>query len=191
MAYGYGSAIIKLVDQVGSAEDDVVAPENGATIIYTTEQGLVAERSPSEGFGVRQWFLDQPALLEGGEAVSLTGSAQSILVAPYTIPDDIDANFPTYYRLEVGIVVEGFTPDASSAGILVAPYVDGDPAAPPALVPCDAASGIGGTTVSFFVSGVEGLEVDVRAYLINAADAADAYAYLGVIKRELRISGAP
>ena len=183
---------VLLVDAQGTAENDVAAPPEGQTLLYTTEQGLVAERAPlGVGFGVRQWFLDQPALLEGGEAVSLTGSAQSILVAPYTIPDDIDANFPTFYRLEVGIVVEGFTPDASSAGILVAPYVDGDPAAPPALVPCDAASGIGGTTVSFFVSGVAGLEIDVRAYLINAADAADAYAYLGVIKRELRLSGAP
>lgn len=182
---------VLLVDAQGTAQDDIAAPPEGQTLLYTTEQGLVAERAPSEGFAARQWFLDQPALLEGGEPVSLTDSAQSILVAPYTIPDDIDANFPTFYRLEVGVVVENFAPDASSAGILVAPYVDGDPAAPPALVPCDAASGIGGTTVSFFVSGVAGIEIDVRAYLINAADAADAYAYLGVIKRELRISGAP
>ena len=189
MAYGTGSAVIKLIDQVGDQFADVAAPEEGATILYTTEQGLVIERQPTGGFAARQWFLDQPFLLSGNEPNALSDTPQSILAAPYIVPNDIDANFPTIYRIELGIVVQNFSPDASSAGVWVQPFVDGEYAAPPALVPCDAASGQGGTTVTFFVAADAGYEVDVRAYLINSADNADAYAYLGLVKRELRLSG--
>jgi len=181
---------VLLVDAQGTAENDVAAPPEGQTLLYTTEQGLVLERQPTEGFAARQWFLDQPALLEGnGEPNALSGTPQSILALPYVVPDDIDANFPTIYRIELGVVVSNFVPDASSAGIWVQPFVDGDNAAPPALVPCDAAAGEGGTTVTFFVAAEAGLEIDVRAYLINSADAADAAAYFGLVKRELRLSG--
>jgi hypothetical protein len=181
---------VLLQDAQGTAENDVAAPPEGQTLLYTTEQGLVLERHPTEGFAARQWFLDQPFLLSGNEPNALSDTPQSILAAPYIVPDDIDANFPTFYRIELGIVVENFSPDASSAGIWVQPFVDGDLAAPPALVPCDAASGQGGTTVTFFVTAFSpGHEIDVRAYVINPADNADAYAYLGLVKRELRLSG--
>ena len=193
MAYGEGSAIIKLIDQVGTAQDDVPAPEEGATIIYATEQGLVLERAPSDGFEARQWFLDQPALLSGGEPASLSGGEPvSLLADPFTVPDDIDAGYPTIYRLEVQVSVEDFVPDATSIGIMVRAFVSGEAyATPPVLVPCDAASGLGGTTVTFFVFAGEGNVVDVEAYTLDAADAATASATVGLIKRELRLSGAP
>jgi hypothetical protein len=192
MSYGDGSAIIKLVDQVGTAQDDVPAPESGATILYTTEQGLVLERAPIEEFGTRQWFLDQPALLSGGDTVALTATPQSILADPYTVPDDIDAAFPTVYRLELQVSVSSFAPDTTSIGIMVQATLIGEEfATPPVLVPCDAASGIGGTNVTFFVFAGEGNVVDVVAYTLDAADAADASVSIGLIKRELRLSFAP
>ena len=192
MAYGDGSAIIKLIDQVGTAQDDVSAPENGATIIYTTEQGLVLERSPSDGFEARQWFLDQPALLQGDGAVSLSDTPQSILDTPFTVPDDIDASYPTIYRLELQVSVENFAPDTTSIGIMVRAALSGEAyATPPVLVPCDAASGLGGTTVTFFIFAGEGNVVDVEAYTLDAADAADASATVGIIKRELRLPSFP
>jgi hypothetical protein len=192
MAYGEGSAIFKLIDQVGTASDDVPAPENGATILYTTEQGLVLERSPSEEFGTRQWFLDQPALLSGGDTVALTDTPQSLLADPYTVPDDIDAAFPTVYRLELQVSVSSFAPDTTSIGIMVQATVGGEAfTTPPILVPCDAASGIGGTNLTFFVFAGEGNVVDVVAYTLDAADGANASASIGLIKRELRLSFAP
>jgi hypothetical protein len=192
MAYGLGDAIIKLIDQVGTSQDDVSAPENGATILYTTEQGLVLERAPIEEFGTRQWFLDQPALLSGGDTVSVTDTPQSLLDAPYTVPDDIDAAFPTVYRLELQVYVDNFAPDTTSIGIMVQATVSGEAfTTPPILVPCDAASGLGGATVTFFVFAGEGNVVDVVAYTLDAADAADASVSVGIIKRELRLSFAP
>jgi hypothetical protein len=192
MAYGEGSAIFKLIDQVGTAQDDVSAPEEGATIIYTTEQGLVLERAPSEGLEARQWFLDQPALLQGDGAVSLSDTPQSILDTPYTVPDDIDASYPTIYRLELQVSVENFAPDTTSIGIMVRATLSGEAyATPPVLVPCDAASGLGGTTVTFFIFAGEGNVVDVEAYTLDAADAANASATVGLIKRELRLPVLP
>ena len=192
MAYGLGDAIIKLVDQVGTALDDVSAPESGTTILYTTEQGLVLERSPSEGFEARQWFLDQPALLSGDAPVALTGTPQSLLADPYTVPDDIDAAYPTVYRLELQVYVENFAPDTTSIGIMVQAIVSGEAfVTPPILVPCDAASGVGGTNVTFFVFAGEGNVVDVEAYTLDAADAATASVSVGIIKRELRLPYLP
>ena len=183
---------VLLQDAQGTADDDIAAPDEGKTLLYTTEQGLVLERQPTEGFTARQWFLDQPFLLSGNEPNALSDTPQSLLAEPYIVPDDIDANFPTVYRVELGVVVSNFSPDASSAGILVQPFVNGESAAPPALVPCDAASGLGGTTVTFLLGWtVAGNEIDVRAYLLNSSDNADAYAYLGLVKRELRLSALP
>jgi hypothetical protein len=183
---------VLLVDAQGTAENDVAAPPEGQTLIYTTEQGLVLERSPSDEYGTRQWFLDQPALLSGGDTVSVTDTPQSLLDAPYTVPDDIDAAFPTVYRLELQVYVSSFAPDTTSIGIMVQATVIGEEVAtPPILVPCDAASGIGGATVTFFVFAGEGNVVDVVAYTLDAADAADASVSVGIIKRELRLSFAP
>ena len=179
---------VLLVDAQGSAQDDVAAPDAGNTLLYTTEQGLVVERAPVAPFDTNQWFLDKPVLLEVTAPVSLTGTAQSLLDAPYTIPDDIDANFPTLYRLEGQVVVSNFSPDANGSAIAVVPYVDGSQAGPLVLVPCDAFTGDGGTTVTFFVSGSSGQDVDIRAYLLNAADSADATLYLTYIRRELRVA---
>jgi hypothetical protein len=191
MAYGLGDAIIKLIDQVGTSQDDVPAPESGTTILYTTEQGLVLERAPAGLNEARQWFLDQPVLLNSHDGdVGLTDTPQSILDVPYEIPDDIDASFPTYYRLEAQIVVGGFAPDASSIGILVVPYVDGS-ASSPVIVPCDSATGIGGSTVTFFVSGSSGESIDLRAYVINAGDVANANVVTALLKREVRVPAAP
>lgn len=186
------SGYVLLIDKQGTAQDDVAAPPEGQTLIYTTEQGLVLERSPSEGFEARQWFLDQPALLSGGEPVSLTDTPQSLLADPFTVPDDIDAAFPTIYRLELQVYVSSFVPDATSIGIMVQATVSGEAyATPPILVPCDAATGIGGTNVTFFVFAGEGSVVDVEAYTLNAADAATALASVGLIKRELRLPYLP
>jgi hypothetical protein len=190
MAYGLGDAIIKLIDQVGTSQDDVSAPENGATILYTTEQGLVLERSPSEEFGSRQWFLDQPVLLTGIEPVSLVLEPTSI-ITPYTVPDDIDASLPTVYRIELQVVVENFAPQETSIGILVQVFVDGEADFSAILVPCDAATGYGCSTVTLLTLAETGLEIDVRAYLLNGDDYATAYATVGVLKRELRLSGGP
>jgi hypothetical protein len=192
MAYGLGDAIIKLIDQVGTALDDVSAPESGATILYTTEQGLVLERAPSEGFEARQWFLDQPALLSGDDPVALSDTPQSLLADPYTVPDDIDAAYPTVYRLELQVYVSSFAPDTTSIGIMVQATVSGEAfTTPPILVPCDAASGLGGATVTFFVFAGEGNVVDVVAYTLDAADGANASASIGLIKRELRLPFVP
>jgi hypothetical protein len=185
---------VLLIDKQGTAQDDIAAPPEGQTLLYTTEQGLVLERSPSEGFEARQWFLDQPALLSGGDTVSLSDTPQSLLDAPYTVPDDIDAAFPTFYRLELQVYVENFAPDTTSIGIMVQATVSGVEgfSTPPILVPCDAASGLGGATVTFFViADTAGLDVDVVAYTLDAADGANASASIGLIKRELRLSFAP
>lgn len=186
------SGYVLLIDAQGTAQDDVAAPPEGQTLIYTTEQGLVLERAPSEGFEARQWFLDQPALLSSGDPVALSSEPQSLLANPYTVPDDIDAAFPTIYRLELQVYVSSFVPDATSIGIMVQATVSGEAyATPPILVPCDAATGIGGTNVTFFVFAGEGNVVDVEAYTLNAADAADASFSVGLIKRELRLPFLP
>lgn len=187
MPYPDSNAIFQFVDQVGSVADDVATPDAGKTLLYTTEQGLVLERAPIAPIDANQWFLDKPALLVGTPPVSLTGTAQSLLDAPYTIPDDIDANFPTFYRIEGQVVVSNFSPDANGSAIAVVPYVDGSQAGPIVLVPCDAFTGDGGTTFGFFVSGSSGQDVDIRAYLINPSDSADAALYLSYIRRELRV----
>jgi len=179
---------VLLIDAQGTAQDDIAAPPEGQTLLYTTEQGLVLERAPSEGFEARQWFLDQPVLLSGGNTVALTATPQSILADPYTVPDDIDAAFPTVYRLELQVYVDNFAPDTTSIGIMVQATVSGEAfTTPPILVPCDAASGLGGATVTFFVFAGEGNVVDVEAYTLDAADGANASASIGVIKRELRL----
>ena len=186
------SGYVLLIDAQGTAQADVAAPPEGQTLIYTTEQGLVLERAPSDGFEARQWFLDQPALLQGDGGVSLSDTPQSILDTPYTVPDDIDAAYPTIYRLELQVSVEAFVPDTTSIGIMVRAFVSGEAyATPPVLVPCDAASGLGGTTVTFFVFAGEGNVVDVEAYTLDAADAATASASVGLIKRELRLPSLP
>ena len=184
---------VLLIDAQGTAQDDVAAPPEGQTLIYTTEQGLVLERAPNDGFEARQWFLDQPALLQGDGGVSLSDTPQSILDTPFTVPDDIDAAFPTIYRLELQVSVADFAPDTTSIGIMVRAIVsDGEAyATPPVLVPCDAASGLGGTTVTFFVFAGEGNVVDVEAYTLDAADGANASASVGLIKRELRLPSFP
>ena len=182
---------VLLIDKQGTAQDDVAAPPEGQTLLYTTEQGLVLERAPSEGFAARQWFLDQPYLLGGNESVLLTGgNPASVLADPYIVPDDIDSALPTIYRLELQVYVEAFSPDTSSIGIMVQPYVNGATSLPPSLVPCDVASGFGGTFVTFFVtSEVAGLEIDVKAYTIDSADTATVFVPYGAIKRVLRLSG--
>lgn len=182
------NGFVLLQDAQGGANDDVAAPDAGQTLLYTTEQGLVAERAAGLS-AANQWFLDQPVLLNGASPVALTDTPQSILDAVYTIPDDIDASFPTIYRVEVQVVVESFVQDANSIGIAVVPFVDGTQNGPAVIVACDPATGAGGTTLTFFAAGSSGEDIDVRAYLLNAADAADAYCYLGLIKRELRLSG--
>lgn len=185
------SGYVLLIDAQGTAQDDIAAPPQGQTLIYTTEQGLVLERSPIDGLAARQWFLDQPYLLSGNGNVLLTsGNPESVLAEPYIVPDDIDASLPTIYRLELQVYVEAFVPDATSIGIMVQPYVNGATSLPPSLVPCDAASGFGGTFVTFFVtSGVAGLEIDVKAYTIDSDDTATVFVPYGAIKRVLRLSG--
>jgi hypothetical protein len=185
---------VLLIDKQGTAQDDIAAPPEGQTLLYTTEQGRVLERAPSDGLEARQWFLDQPALLFSGQTVSLTDTPQSLLDAPYTVPDDIDASYPTVYRLELQVYVDNFAPDTTSIGIMVQAVVNSDPpfSTSPILVPCDAASGLGGTTVTFFlIADTAGLEVDVVAYTLDAADGANASASFALIKRELRLSGGP
>lgn len=182
------NGFVLLVDAQGGAGDDVAAPDAGQTLLYTTEQGLVAERPAPEGFSAPQWFLDQPTLLDGYTEGGLTDTPISILAEPYTIPDAIDANFPTFYRLEGVVSVENFSQDANSVGIWVAPYVDGSQQAYPIIIPCDPSTGDGGACVTFFVTGVSGLEIDLRAKLLNSNDGANV-SFIGVIKREMRISG--
>ena len=183
---------VLMLDAQGTSTDDIAPPDAGQTMLYTTEQGLVLERSPSDGFEARQWFLDQPALLQGDGAVSLSDTPQSILDTPFTVPDDIDASYPTIYRLELQVSVENFAPDTTSIGIMVRATLSGEAyATPPVLVPCDAASGLGGTTVTFFIFAGEGNVVDVEAYTLDAADAATASASVGIIKRELRLPVLP
>ena len=172
---------VLLVDAQGGASDDVSAPDAGQTLLYTTEQGLVAER-PSQ-----QWFCDAPVLLSSLGAVVLTDTAQSILDNPFTVPDDIDASFPTVYRIDAQVLVENFVPAATSVGIYVVALLDGAPAGPAVIIPCDGATGGGGGCVSLLVTGSEGEVLDIAAYLIDASDAADATLYIGTIRRDLRI----
>lgn len=175
MSYGDSSAIIQLTDQVGeSGVADVPAPDEGKTILYTTEQGLVFERPAS------QWFCDAPAFIQNDQPGGLT--ATPVTVGGWTVPDSIDSGLPTIYKIEVAIT-GSYAADGTSYGIYVRPYVDGSPAAPAQLI---AGNGDIGATCIFWVTADWGVNIEIKAYLENNNDEGQFTSLYGTIRRDFR-----
>jgi hypothetical protein len=177
MAYANETGYLLWVDKEGTASetDPVPSPAAGLTLAYTTEQGVVFERSAA------QWFCDSPALVQSNETVTLTDVPQ-VVVGPYVVPDAIDADYPAIYKIEFQIAGT-YVPDAVSSGIVVECYADGSSAAPVQLI---AGQGNVGTTCIFWISAMHGQEIDIRCYLNDPNDQATISFIAGTIRRDFR-----
>lgn len=171
MAYNIENGFVQLIDRVGtSTANPIAAPEAGNTLLYTTPQGIVAERSAAT------WYLDKPVSVAFSAATALTATTGyvSLLAAPFTIPDSVesDSTTSTTYCVDLNFGYTYTGAANTSVGFYVKAVLSTGPAAE-FFIPANYTAATTGTAVvRWWFTAASGTTLDLQFKKIASGDAA-------------------
>lgn len=169
MAYSIENGFVQFIDRVGtSTANPVPNPEAGNTLLYTTPQGIVAEKATAT------WYLDKPVSLafSGAGELTATDSYVSLLAAPFTVPNTVesDSTTSTTYCVDLnfGYAFDGAT--AASVGFYVKAVLSSGPAAEFFIAGNYTTANTGTAVVRWWFTAASGVTLDLQFKKIAAGD---------------------